>query len=67
MNVKPKLLIKPEFGADVCLNCFISTIKDKKTPSTLVIIRPCLNQKTIQIINVTLMLTHSFSPSYKNK
>lgn len=30
MNVKPKLLIKPEFGADVCLNCFISTIKDKK-------------------------------------
>lgn len=31
MSVKPKLLIKPEFGADVCLNCFISTIKDQKT------------------------------------
>lgn len=29
MNVKPKLLIKPEFGSDVCLNCFTSTIKAK--------------------------------------
>lgn len=29
MNVKPKLLIKPEFGSDVLLNCFTCTIKAK--------------------------------------
>lgn len=54
MNVKPKLLIKPEFGSDVCLNCFTSTIKAKDKNHTMVMVRSSFNKKNIQITNSNL-------------
>lgn len=43
MNVKYKLLIKPEFRSDVLLNCFTHTIKAKDKKCTNIMVRPSLN------------------------
>lgn len=43
MNVKSKLLTKPEFRSDVLLNCFTHTIKAKDKKCTKVMVRSSLN------------------------